>query len=327
MILILTDPAVGGTFLTWSLHYLAGHKKYYHVESASWMDVPKNPLLSFNAHGFEANQPNYLNDVYKISNALELVDSSEFHTLYFHNLQDDSNRDNSCCQYTASGIDHVLSKIKKIILLTNTHPLYNVAFDKRTLQPKISDPTIKYKNFAEQHQDFIDYFFKESAIVWQKQKLTNCWDQREFLALNTRPFNTVSIEPNFNLVHEHYAIDTLELYNLFDQTIGQLFDFLNVKLDQSKLVSWNEVYNQWKKMHHSRLKFLWYFNKIINYIVNGYYMDLTRFNLDIVQEACIQHYLIYNHNLNFKTWQLEKFTNTKQLHDLLEPNIHPLGNY
>ena len=54
-------------------------------------------------------------------------------------------------------------------------------------------------------------------------------------------------------------------------------------------------------------------------------MDLTRLKLDIIQEAFIQHELIYKHNLNLKTWQLEKFTNTQQLHNLLETNTHPLG--
>ena len=51
-------------------------------------------------------------------------------------------------------------------------------------------------------------------------------------------------------------------------------------------------------------------------------MDLERFNLDIFQEAAIQRELLYKHNLNLKIWQLEKFKNTKQLHNLLEPNIH-----
>ena len=35
--------------------------------------------------------------------------------------------------------------------------------------------------------------------------------------------------------------------------------------------------------------------------------------------------LIYKYGLNLKTWQLEKFpNNTKQLHELLEENIHPI---
>ena len=87
---------------------------------------------------------------------------------------------------------------------------------------------------------------------------------------------------------------------------------------------WLLIYNQWKNVHKQKLMFVWYFDTIINNILQGIDFDLIRFNLDITQEATIQHFLIYKHNLNFKTWQLIKFTNTRQLHELLEPNIHPL---
>jgi hypothetical protein len=104
-----------------------------------------------------------------------------------------------------------------------------------------------------------------------------------------------------------------------------LFDYLEIKIDNERIVYWNTVYLSWRKIHYNRLNFLWCFDKIINYILNDYYMDLTRLKLDIIQEAYIQHELIYKHNLNLKTWQLEKFTNTQQLHSLLELNTHPLG--
>ena len=172
MIAILTDPSVGGTFLTWSLHYLAGHEKYYHVNSASWVDLPDNPLLLINAHGFKPNQPIYVSDLQKITSALELVDSSEFQTLYFHNLRDQFAHSDSFHQPTADTIDSILPKFKKVIVLTNSRPLYNVSFYGRALSQKITNSLITYKNFAEQNQEFIDYFFKESAEIWQKQKLS-----------------------------------------------------------------------------------------------------------------------------------------------------------
>ena len=122
-------------------------------------------------------------------------------------------------------------------------------------------------------------------------------------------------------------LNTFELYNLLDQTIDQLFDFLEIEIDKTRRTHWTEIYNKWKKLHIRRLKFVWYFDTIVNYIVDGYHMDLLNFDLDLVQEATIQHSLIYKYNLNLKTFQLEKFINTKQLHNLLEPNIHPLGKY
>ena len=65
------------------------------------------------------------------------------------------------------------------------------------------------------------------------------------------------------------------------------------------------------------------FDDTMKCIVNGWYKELPELTFD--QEVIIQHALIYKHNLNLKTWQLSKFTNTKQLYQLLEPNIHDLS--
>jgi hypothetical protein len=96
-------------------------------------------------------------------------------------------------------------------------------------------------------------------------------------------------------------------------------------VDQNRFENWMSVYGVWKNNHTKRLNFVNNFEIIINNIINGVDMDLSRFEFDLIQEAAIQHQIMYKHNLNFKTWQLEKFINTKQLHNLLEPNIHDLS--
>jgi hypothetical protein len=70
------------------------------------------------------------------------------------------------------------------------------------------------------------------------------------------------------------------------------------------------------------VRFVWYFEIILDNIIKGVNFDLQRFHLDISQEAAIQQALICRHNLNLKTWELIKFENTRQLHMLLEANIH-----
>jgi hypothetical protein len=119
----------------------------------------------------------------------------------------------------------------------------------------------------------------------------------------------------------------MELWNTFDLTVDRLFEYLDVKINLENFKRWIDVYNQWKKLHKDRLFFSWYFDIIIQYIIDGYNFDLRRFNLDLYQEAAIQHALIYKHGLNLKTWQLEKFTSTQQLHALLEPSTHSLTQY
>jgi len=326
LIAILTDVAVGGTFLSWSLHYLAGHKKYYHAKSNQWLDVIDNPMTLKNAHGFRPNQPISTD----ASNTFNLIHSSllatpvdTFHTIYVHNHGLVTTSYNS-------DLEKELAEFKDdptiVLTLAKEHHLYQCSYYGRgDVSESWAVPGKKITTDYEKFDDFITYFFKDSLDTWNNLKLTNVWDQREFLALNINPKNVLRIEPNITLSHDHYALDTMELWNTFDLTIIDLFNYLGLKLDDTRKAQWDSVYYSWRRLHYRRLLFVWYFDKIISYIIEGNNLDLTRFNLDIVQEAAIQHELIYSHNLNLKTWQLEKFTNTKQLHYLLEPNIHDLS--
>jgi hypothetical protein len=331
MIAVLADPHAGGTFLTWSLHYLAGHKKYYNAKIQSWEPLVDNPVTTINAHGFTPNLSTTVDMFNRLLNAITKTPTDTFHTMYLHNTEFIT-KDKIVSSYnaeTVACITKIMEVVNKRIVLTTKqeHSLYHSKYTQRMLTQKWTDQSTFNKTNDEQHNDFINFFFNESQQVWSQQQLDNIWDRREFLALNCRPFNIIRITPNINLTQNHYTIDTFDLYNTFDESVIALFDYLEVKIDRSNLNLWYDVYQTWRKIHFNRLIFVWYFDQIINYIIHGYDMDLSRFNLDIVQEATIQHYLIYKHNLNLKTWQLEKFKNTKQLHNLLEPNTHLLGNY
>jgi hypothetical protein len=80
---VLTDPAVGGTFLTWSLHFLAGHAQHYSAVSNKWADLPGNPLTLENAHGFVPNQPLTLDQFNLIYSSLLTEPEIDFHTIYY----------------------------------------------------------------------------------------------------------------------------------------------------------------------------------------------------------------------------------------------------
>jgi hypothetical protein len=330
MILIVTDPATGGTFLNWCLHYLAGHKTYYRAELQSWEDLVENPVTGINAHHFKPNQPGNPDAFDFVIKNLQNEPTTDFHTMYMHNFSVVGQEDQSFTEQTSNCIQQALSLADKVVVLTNNqkHNLYKSTVSQRVLSSKFSDPSTINQSFNDQHNDFVEYFFKQSREIWNNNgQLTDVWDQREFLALNIRPFKTITVAPNVDLTQNHYAIDTFDLYNTFDQSILDLLNYLEITLDCTRETNWKQVYQQWKKIHYNRMIFVWYFDTIINYIINGYDMSLTRFNLDIVQEAAIQNYLLYNHNLNLKTWQLEKFINTKQLHQLLTPNEHTLTEY
>ena len=319
---IVSDPLSGGTFLTWSLHYLAGHDESFNWRDNKYTPLIDNPITKLNAHGFYANQPLTLTESIDCFNQLSNTPTNLFHTIYLHNFKNNLVFDTDTTD-TKAGITKLQLSADRIILLYNSHPLYHTKFETRTFTHSLSDPTKINKNFDEQHQDFVDTFFNESKLIWERLGLTNTWDHREFLALNFRPYNTITVIPNVDLTKKHYSLDCFELFNNFDKTIVSLFDFLELTIDASRWAQWLTVYNQWKELHTDRILFVEYFDQIINSIINNYYMELSRFKLDIVREAAIQHVLLYKHGLTFKTWGLEKFpNNTQELHKLLEPNIY-----
>ena len=245
--------------------------------------------------------------------------------MYFHNFRE---AEVNIFTDTQAAVDKVIPVATKLIVLTNQpkNSLYHKSLRSRILTYKLNNLTEINLSNEEQLDDYINHFFKESFIKWKELQLTNTWDKREFIALNFRK-NAISIAPCIDLSVDHFDIDCLELFNTADAMISSLFDYLEIKLDTDRFFKWNQIYQSWRELHYNRLNFVWHFDKIIEYILKGYYLDLGRFDLDIVQEAFIQHELIYKHNLGLKTWQLEKFQNTQQLHALLEPNTHLLSTY
>lgn len=319
---ILTDPAKGGTFLTWTVHFLAGHTEYYHAATQKWNHVVSDPLTGINSHNFKPNQPHCYQDLSEYLERLLACDTNDFHTIYFHNFAEFPYSDTF--SETKKAVDHILAHTKKIIVLTNqeSNLLYEKSYRSRmSAQKSWFDPAVLKVGDKEQFDDFIQYFFADSYQTWQQLDLTAIWDLREFLALNYTPC-TVSIAPLVDLKLEHYNLDCMEWFTTADSFILDLCNYLDIVPNPDRLAHWKEIYQTWRTNHYQRLNFLWSYDKIVNYIVSGKYMDLQRFDLDIYQEAIIQHALIYQHNLNLKTFELEKFKNTLQLHNLLERNIH-----
>jgi len=319
---ILTDPGIGGTFLSWSLYFLSGHDKYFNLKKSQWENLCRTPLTPINSHNFEPNQANSIDELTGIINTVESADTIDYHVIYFHNFL------NTPAVDTETAVKNSVEKFSKILVVSNELvPLYQCKYQSRSLGFKFSNPQVRNNNWDEQHSEFINYFFSESKEKWEKLSLDNIWDYREFLALNLRPFDHLHITPYIDSRCNYFYIEAMDLWTNLDLIINDIFSYIEVDIEQKRLNEWKDVYDAWKKIHYDRLRFSFYFNKIIKNILDGVDMDLRRFNLDIVREAAIQHTLIYQHNLNFKTFNLEKLENTQQLHYLLEPNFHNVQSY
>lgn len=327
IISVITDHAVGGTFLNWTLHYLADHKEYFCVSSNRWLSVPDSPLQDRNSHGFIPNVADRFVDFEKINNKLAQVDSDTFHSIKLPSFERDYSIRKTWDQHDESlvrAIDTLHQQNSRIVRLINRSILWHSKLEFRYVPDTFLSTTVN--SDQDMWEILIKVFFKKDFEKWRELNLTNSWDYREFIALNYPFYDESSQMMGVNFDHniDHYLLDSEDLCSHFDHTVKHMMDYLQLSINQDRLSSWMLIYKEWSKKHVDRLLFVKYFDQIINYILNGFDMDLTRFNLDIIREACIQHTLIYKHNLNLKTWQLEKFNNTKQLHKLLEPNIHSL---
>jgi hypothetical protein len=314
MISVLTDYFTGGTFLTWTLYYLSGKTKYFSVKNQSTIAVPHNPLTARNAHKFIVNQPFNTGEFQQFLPLL--VDKDEY--LYMHPFSTG----------TREAIDELANYATKTIVLSlsKDQVLYQQRYVPRAEIKKAFLTNQLLVTPDAMYDDFVEHFFKESKTCWQRENLNDIWDKREFIALNFDPFGHDSILTYINHQIPRYHLNCMNLWTTFDQTVKHLCDYLEFAIDHSRYQQWLQIYHQWKVIHQDSIMFVWYFDTIIDCILNNVDCDLKRFRLDIMQEAAIQHFLIYNHNLNFKTWQLTEFVNTKQLHNLLEPNIHNLNN-
>lgn len=318
---ILTDPAAGGTFLNWTLHYLSGHSDYFSVTQDQLTAVSDNPLTSKNAHGFKPNQPIDSTQVSYFLDKLKNVNSNTFHTIYFHNFQGVNERQST--DSLIQSIAETTQAADAVVVLTHNQndSLYFCRYNKRAGNRSWNSPSF-LTDPHEQFADFIDYFFHESKKKFEAAGMTNIWDQREFLSLNLDHRDTRKISKFIKLSDKHYIVDCGELFNRFEFTVKDLFSFLGIEIVKDRWDSWKAVYESWRELHVSNLQFALYFDRIVAAIVENQYIDLARFKLDIVQEAAIQRELLYKHNLSLKTWQLDRFVDTQQLHLRLEENVY-----
>jgi hypothetical protein len=166
---------------------------------------------------------------------------------------------------------------------------------------------------------YIDTFFNEGKNNFDKE----IWDLRELLSLTVPLTQKIDYYNMLDRSVPHLYYNTDDLWNDFLQVAPELLNFFNLEIDPVRLAEWKPIYNDWRLRHNQ--SFSRHFDRIIKAIVANDYMDLSRFNLNFYMEVLIQRELINRYNLNFKTWQLDKFPlNTQDLHKLLEPNIHKL---
>jgi hypothetical protein len=332
-ICLTSNRSVGCTFVDWSIHFLSGQTKFYQAEDDRWLDLTTNPLGKENAHNHLKNHPKGYDSTLQVFEKFNKQSTGIFsvypgsltvkHAYKKLNLEFDQEKINEANDYSHQDF----AKIFDLCHEYNTKIIYihsDSEIDLYHLETRHTTTEFFSKPGVGPVADVADEFeglFFDNAIEGFKES-THIWDVKERKALNFNIPNFKSTYPTYPTIElEHFWVDSRTVWTLGEETMRKILDYVELKLDNDRLTAWLPIYNKWQTIQFKHLNFCYVFPHIIESIINNWYYELD--NLSLIQEIAIQSYLIRKHNLNLKTWQLSKFpSNTKDLHALLEPNIH-----
>jgi hypothetical protein len=338
IVCLLSESSVGCTFVDWSINFLAGKDQYYSFAQKTWIPLVSNPLTECNAHLHDRNHPGGIeNCITMIQQAKNMPDTGLYSMYPFTGETDhvrktlkinlEESDEKEFCQLEQDWHADEFSRIfdycannSKVIFIYNNKSInwfrlfshlrmvHNMSIDEQA--------EIAYRKQS---------FHKKSINHWKSLGLENIWDIRERQALDIRPLDTSTDKLtdlcDFSL--SHFRASVCDLWHRGIELFHQIMMYLDIPIDPVRLTQWIPIYHEWVQKPLALMQFGDAFDDTIKCIVNGWYKELPELSFD--QEVIIQHALIYQHNLNLKTWQLEKFPrNTIDLHRLLEPNTHKL---
>lgn len=329
---------VGATFLDWSILWLSGQDLIYSVRDSEWLPICQNPIDDgTNAHGHRKNHPRGFDNCQSTVKLLKSVTIEDVTSLYFCpmgvadamsqlaisklNLQDAANwKQIVDCQiedFQNSATWLASEDIPCIYLSFDpTIPLYQPHV-KQIPRHIITDERV---SLMEQQFHVRKIFYPKSLEQWPYHTSLNIWDKREMLALTMQPFVRYDLwEPE--LEANHLWLNCQDWWFDSESVITEVMDYCQLHIDQHRLVHWKQILPKWQHIQNSRLKMSRHISHIVKCIVLGRNIRLP--DLDLLDEALIQHCLIFQHDLNLRTWGLEKFpANSIELTERLEANHH-----
>lgn len=302
---ILGPGGCGGTFLDWSIQFIAGstenlvakcnEKNRNVIEHVQAQQIVDNPLNGSSAHIHQKTHPN--NDSLTAVLDIFLSNNYPLNTFYY--------------------VDSMLPD--------QTHTNYNSIIK--------THPTVKFisYNFSRKHLDLI-FCLQYEKISVAPQNFNNqignslsnlsIGERREMLSLfyprciKGQILNE-QIEDSDNL----YRINFDDVWGKLDIVMINIFKFLGLGINESRYSEWIKIYQIWLTKNKNN-----FFNdlpEIIDCIVNNKSLDLKVYNITFAKEVVIASKLLYNHNLSLKFNDVSDLTSdTLQWHSILEKNTY-----
>lgn len=289
---ILVPGGTGGTFLNWSIQFLSNINNECVIitddQTYSIGKIPNNPLSIKDSHNFKKIHP-------------------RVHTfgIYFDSAERMLNN-KLITYYTVDAMldDSIITRYNELISAYQnvTHILFK--FD------------IKH----------IDYVYSMQARILSKVLPKDIWTHRELAMLSYHKmiYNQLLSENASELASKFSNVIALDfdkyLFSMQDN-IRHLMSSLELDIIEERYKQWCDVYNNWQKIID--IKFFEELPKIVDNIVNGISMDLTKYNITYGKECVIFKQLLFNYNMCLQADGIIHMpNNTYEWHALLEPNIY-----
>lgn len=317
----------GCTFLDWSLQWLSGQSRFWHSAQQRYLDLAHDPLQHTNAHAHAKNHPCGVSDT--VATIRDLADHPAAVQGFYPYAHDadwhaerlgldisrlDSDQWHRVQQHQAQELHAVLNACQDRsvhMIYVNVAARWQLSFLKtRQMSPWLSHHADWHGALSERHHIDPDL---------------DAWDWREQLALAVRPWNRPWQDVYIDQTRPHVWLEAEDLWFDGQRIIPQLLQHWNLAVDQDRMTEWIPIWHRWHSMQIASLRFGWQLPTVLDAILQGWNRDLPR--MDIIEEAVVQHCLIYAHDLNIQNWQLDRFpASARDLHALLEPNQHSIAD-
>jgi hypothetical protein len=337
---VTSATSLGCSFLDWSIQWLTGQDQVLVAHRTAWQPITADPVSAdqLNAHGHPRNHPSGLLQTQACVAQMRTVTGVGLASLYPFPLHVDL-----CCQDLGLDIQHLAQNLPAVMRYQHKDyqhslewlveqagmPVIYVAPDPavighrwtRRAQHRMWTHDQEPQSASDLDQEYQEVFFAGSQHEWQRLGLTEIWDQRERMALDMRPW-----DPHWSDAWRPEGVHEIGCQSLWfdtEQVLRDLLPRLALEIMPARLAPWRVVLSRWQHIQRRALEFPEALPRIVEAIVRGRSHALPK--LSLVQEAIIQHCLIYQHGLNLRTWNLREFPrDARQLHLLLESNIHPI---
>lgn len=306
LVSVITAEEVGSTFLDWTLHFLSGNKKYWNFKESKWSDLVEDPLIYGTAHNHKLNHINGLGEHLDfLKTNFKIYDSSK--ELYSARINYRPSM-GTLKSFIFSEDDEKLFFHKKILVYSKKKREY-VHFLSRK---EIADNKISFEDRLKRNillkEKIIKYFPNEQNL---KKKINNNGDMRQFLCLAVIPNilkTDYGVLMNFLIKTKNLlSIDFGDMIIDPAETVKKIFQFLQLPLEEKRLVHWRKIHNAWKKTLLPVFFFDLDLDKICHHIINGIPLDLEQYNLDLFQEAQIVDRLRKVHKIKLRVGSLDFF--------------------